>query len=63
MNPHPPTDWLEFWVRWVCGALFGGLMGLYFLVPTWTELALCCAICGVLAGWFGDRFWGFLKYW
>ena len=60
MNPHPPADWFEFWVRFVCGALLGLVAGWYSLGPglaSWWALSLCCLVFGVVAGWFGDRFW------
>ena len=28
MSADPPRDTLEFWVRFVCGAVFGTLLGL-----------------------------------
>jgi hypothetical protein len=58
----PKTDWLEFWVRFVCGFLFGGLVG----IRLWIEfldnfggfVAADLAVgCGLAAARYGDKFW------
>jgi CDP-diglyceride synthetase len=70
MKPHPPRDWLEFFVRFVCGAFFGGIIGLGVLLDdyspihhAWMVSTTCGIVFGILAGIFGDRFWEMLKYW
>ena len=59
------TDRLEFWVRFVCGALFGLLLGLYFtfvrlggrlLLVLGITLSIALAF-GLAAVRYGDRFW------
>jgi len=58
-------DWLEFWVRFVCGALFGLLLGLYFTFnllegPLLLALGITFGIAlgfGVASVRYGDRFW------
>lgn len=60
----PKTDWLEFWVRFVCGFLFGALVG----IRLWTDsldnfggfvaIDLAVAVCcGLAAARYGDKFW------
>ncbi len=59
------TDRLEFWVRFVCGALFGLLMGLYVTLnflegPVVAALGIAFTAAvgfGVAAVKYGDRFW------
>jgi predicted membrane chloride channel (bestrophin family) len=59
------TDRLEFWVRFVCGALFGLLLGLYFAFnllegPFVLALGITLGISlgfGMAAVRYGDRFW------
>jgi hypothetical protein len=66
MNPHPPADWLEFWVRFVCGAIFGAVVDLGTMIDAphpWLVLAAFCLVFGIIAGWFGDRFWELLRFW
>lgn len=68
----PKTDRLEFWVRFVCGSLFGLFVGfrlmLYlFDLPT-IPLALIVGGtvlgCGFCAARYGDEFWrSVLRYW
>ena len=58
-------DWLEFWVRFVCGALFGLFLGLYFTFehlggPLLLALGIPLGITlgfGVAAVRYGDSFW------
>lgn len=67
----PVTDRLEFWIRFVCGALLGALMS-FSLVLNFFEhpnvfifgTASLIVVCGVAAARYGDRFWrSVLKYW
>ena len=67
MEPHPPADWFEFWVRFVCGAFFGvvavvGAFGDGSASQVWPLMAASGVIFGVVAGWFGDRFWHSLRH-
>ena len=54
----PSVDWLRVVMYFLCGALLGGLVGLYFwfhprhpILNSRTGLlvTLCCALAGVLA--------------
>jgi hypothetical protein len=67
----PRTDRLEFWVRFVCGALFGSLVG-FRLVLSFFEysIILILAFVAVILGFgfaaarYGDRFWhSILRLW
>jgi len=60
----PKTDWLEFWVRFVCGFLFGGLIGIRLSLDFLDSLGgfvaadLAVAVgCGLAAARYGDKFW------
>jgi DnaJ-class molecular chaperone len=65
-RPHRP-DRIEFWVRFVCGAIFGAFMGVGTFLTHWnstsgggTVLALISAVALVSAlcsARFGDRYW------
>lgn len=73
----PKTDWLEFWVRFVCGALLGivvslGLvLNLIFVGDSFKLPASLIAgivgvtlVCGLAAARYGDRFWySILRLW
>lgn len=60
-------DWFEFWVRFVCGTVFGMILSVRFvLVQLWLSenhavLALvslgASLVCGLAAARYGDRFW------
>src|SRR5262249_52919288 len=60
-------DRIEFWVRFICGSLFGAFVGFGAFLSHWnsssggaTVLALVSAVCvvsGLCAARFGDRFW------
>jgi hypothetical protein len=64
MEPHPPADWFEFWVRFVCGALFGGVVGFFtFAEQGWLTMLATALAFGAVAGWWGDRFWHTLGRW
>ncbi len=68
---HPPADWFEFWVRFVCGALLGVLFWFSTFSPPsltgwqgYPALGGSALLFGLLAGWFGDRFWAvILRLW
>ena len=52
MKPHPPADWFEFWVRFVCGSILGLILGGYSLglgSVTWWQLSLCGVGFGAIA--------------
>jgi hypothetical protein len=68
----PKTDWLEFWVRFVCGAVFGALFGfrallIYYERPS----SFVLGIVGIMLGFglgaalCGDSFWHslFRRWW
>ena len=70
MELHPPADRFEFWVRFVCGTLLGGVVGfcIWLQLPepsphVWLAFAGLCALFGLLAGWFGDPFWRVVLSW
>ena len=61
----PVTDRLEFWVRFVCGALLGAFLSLKILIFALLDdpkIFVACAIgliiaCGYGAARYGDEFW------
>jgi DnaJ-like protein len=60
----PKTDWMEFWVRFICGALFGTLISFrwflfYFNQPGTMIIGTLSVIllCGFGAARGGDNFW------
>lgn len=62
--PDPPRDGLEFWVRFVCGGLFGfvisGVMWLRMFDLTefgWLGIPAAGLIFAFAAARFGDAFW------
>ncbi|HXM28560.1 MAG TPA: hypothetical protein VN957_21245 [Chthoniobacterales bacterium] len=67
VSDDPPSDSFEFWVRFVCGSIFGTLLA--FLL-WWSVLASPLLgwfwilpgpiIFGFVAAYWGDRFWHFL---
>jgi hypothetical protein len=73
----PKTDWLEFWIRFVCGALFGALISVrfflsrYFLFSDEQPAILILGIIGIILGSgfaaarSGDEFWHsqFRRWW
>ena len=67
----PKTDRLEFWVRFVCGALFGILVSVrlaldFFDQPAILAAAVAAAIMGfgIAAARYGDKFWhSILRHW
>lgn len=67
MNTNPPRDRFEFWVRFICGAMFGPLLALMFVWRILPDIAMswlvglgASAFVGVAAAVWGDRFWHFL---
>ena len=73
-EPHPRVDRLEFAVRFVCGALVGGLLSLrlffyfyYFYSQPGTLILSAAAtvlLFGFLAARYGDQFWhSFFQRW
>jgi hypothetical protein len=67
--PDPPRDRLEFWVRFVCGGLFGLVMsGLFWLrMFDLTEFGWLCIpaaglFCAFAAARCGDSFWTPLRF-
>jgi predicted lipid-binding transport protein (Tim44 family) len=71
--PDPPRDLFEFWVRFMCGGLFGILMsGLLWLRMwdlgefAWIGIPAAGLICAFAAARYGDDFWAslrFLRWW
>ena len=68
----PKTDWIEFWVRFVCGFFFGVLAGLRILFYGLNSFGRFVAIdlgiavvCGLAAARYGDKFWYtvFRRWW
>ena len=61
----PKTDWLEFWIRFICGAFFGALLGIRDLLFNYDQsaaeipLAVGLIIClRFRRSWqSGDGFW------
>lgn len=71
MNEHDqPYDWQRFGVHFVCGALLGGGIGLFYWfrhwhagLSVWGCIAFPSLAFALLGGVFGDCFWeGFLKF-
>lgn len=67
MMPSPKPDHFEIIVRFVCGALAGGLVGVCAAVGThWGSRELvgivagAALVFGACAAVFGDRFWRLL---
>jgi len=63
-------DWFGFWVRFVCGAVFGAFIGLGFSIRTLqayqsgpsvraviSTIVAGMLACGLLSGFGGDSFW------
>jgi hypothetical protein len=68
----PKTDWLEFWVRFVCGAVFGALFGFRVLLIYYERSSsFVLGILGIMLGFglgaalCGDNFWHsvFRRWW
>lgn len=70
-EPHVRVDRLEFSIRFVCGALLGGLISLrsfFFLYAQPGSLILSAVsmmlLFGFLAARYGDQFWhSFFRHW
>lgn len=67
MSVAPPADRFEFWVRFVCGAVFGAVLGFVLWLHLftsaifgWAALPLGAIAFGLVAAWWGDRFWHFV---
>jgi hypothetical protein len=59
-----PFDWLGFAVRFVIGALFGGLLSFRVMIALWERpklipvgVAVTVAFCALASGFSGDLFW------
>lgn len=57
-----PFDWVRFLVHFFFGAIFGALVGLYggaggSKAQILLAMGLGAVIVGLVAGFFGDRFW------
>jgi hypothetical protein len=59
-----PFDWLGFAVRFVVGALFGGLVSFRVMVDLWNNpslvpvgISVTILFCGLASGFGGDAFW------
>jgi hypothetical protein len=67
MRFDPPRDALEFLVRFVCGAVFGTVLGAalcWRVLPefafSWFTVLGVMMFFGIFAALCGDRFWHFL---
>lgn len=68
--PDPPRDWFEFWVRFICGGLFGIVIsGLLWLRSMWTlgefawiGIPAAGLICAFAAARYGDAVWTSLRF-
>jgi hypothetical protein len=63
-SDDPPTDWFEFWVRFIFGAIAGALIGIWiwlraftFISLGWIAIPVGALVFGFIAAWCGDRFW------
>ena len=69
MDGDATYDWQRFWIHFVCGALFGGGIGLFFWfrhwhagLSVWGCIAFPSLALALFGGIFGDCFWdGFLR--
>jgi len=66
--PDPPRSWLEFWVRFICGALLGGVFATltwlrFFLLVqlAWIGIPALALLCAFGAARYGDNFWVSLR--
>jgi hypothetical protein len=39
-SDDPPTDWFEFWVRFIFGAIAGALIGIWIWLRAFTFISL-----------------------
>ncbi|QIZ70746.1 hypothetical protein [Oxynema aestuarii] len=67
-SPTPPKrpDYALYIVRFICGALAGALVGWSVFGGGMDGMVITIAstiLCGVLAAWWGDRFWHCLASW
>jgi hypothetical protein len=69
--PDPPPDWFVFWVRFICGLLFGAFIGgllwlRYFYRDlgefAWVTIPAAALICAFAAARGGDNFWAKLRF-
>lgn len=67
MDSEGPRDSVEFWVRFVCGATVGSLLGLalwFWVFPSlafpWIAIPVAMVLFGLAAARWGDRFWFWL---
>ena len=63
-QPRRKMDWFGFWVRFLCGALFGVPLSFravvrYYQSPTFMIAAMVAIIlvCALASGLAGDKFW------
>jgi hypothetical protein len=65
---YPRLDRIEFWVRFVCGALLGLLASIEIVLyaydsPSWIVGIVCLSLiltCAFASARFGDDFWGWI---
>ena len=64
MSSRPPENRAEFWTRFFWGALFGLVVSFGFCLESeihalspWLIIPVCSVLFGLVASWFGDRFW------
>ena len=62
--PDPPRDRLEFWVRFIFGALFGifftGVLWLRYFYETefgWLVIPVSGLVCAFAVAHYGDNLW------
>jgi hypothetical protein len=71
IGTFPKTDRLEFWVRFVCGALFGALVSIRLVLglfdqPAVLVMSIVAAVLGFgfAAARYGDKFWySIFRHW
>ncbi|HKF52722.1 MAG TPA: J domain-containing protein [Candidatus Acidoferrales bacterium] len=68
----PKVDWVEYSIRFVCGAILGALLSVrWFLIyssnapSAISEMGIVMLVFGLAAARYGDRFWHsfFRKWW
>jgi hypothetical protein len=65
LPPHEQAyDWQRFWIHFVCGALFGAVLGALFWfrngdsgLSAWLCIGGVSLAVALLGGVLGDRFW------
>jgi hypothetical protein len=71
MKVKNTRDWFEFWLHFLCVALFSGSVLLLviarqvaeFGLLQWAITAAGALLGGLVAGLFGDRFYSSVRWW